>query len=103
MKIWRWLIGGGIVALLVGTLVMRSGSDFSPPQTEYGERIDGGYYSLVTEDGAVIGTTAWVLDVGDQYINEANELFEVIRMDGDQAIVSSLGPVTLPDVSDVIE
>lgn len=98
-----WLIRGGLVALLVGSFFfVRSMQGFTPPETELGERTDGSFFTMLTEEGDVVARTAVIVDVGDQYIDEANRLFEVTAIRGDEVLVKALGAASMPDVSDVL-
>lgn len=93
-----------LVALVLGGVAhAQQGDAFEPPQWELGERDDGGYYTLVTEDGEVVAQSAVIVDVGDEYIDEQNRLFEVIAVEGDRVIVQDKGIADMPDVSDALE
>lgn len=83
---------GGRVAAQVET--------FQPPQWELGERNDGGFYTVVTTEGEPVTETAVIVDVGDEYIDEENRLFEVVAVEGDRVVVEARGPAQMPDVSD---
>lgn len=76
---------------------------FQPPQWELGERNDGGYYTLVTPAGERVTETAVIIDVGDQYIDEENRIFEVVEVRGDEVVVEEKGTAEMPDVRDALD
>src|SRR5690606_6892186 len=76
---------------------------FQPPQWELGERNDGGYYTLVTPAGERVTETAVIVDVGDQYIDEENRIFEVVEVRGDEVVVEEKGTAEMPDVRDALD
>ncbi len=56
-------------------------------------------WSLQTEDGTLLTQITYEPEEGDEYIAGDNQLYEVIRTEGDRVIVRSQGEVELPDVS----
>lgn len=60
---------------------------------------DGQLWTLVTEEGQTLTQICYEPEVGDEYISGDNQCYEVIRVEGDQAIVRSKGAIELPDVS----
>lgn len=59
------------------------------------ERNDGGYYSLVDENGNIVYITGWGVEVGDQFLTENNKRYEVISVSGDIAHSKFIGDVNL--------
>jgi stage II sporulation protein P len=59
------------------------------------ERNDGGYYSIVDENGNTVYITGWGVEVGDQFLTENNKRYEVISVSGDVAHSKFLGDVNL--------
>lgn len=57
---------------------------------------------LVDETGELITRTTLSLAVGDTFINQKNELYEIVAIEGNQARVVLRGPVEMPDVSDAL-
>lgn len=55
---------------------------------------------LIDDAGERIARTSLVLDIGDTYINQNNDLYEVVAIEGSQARVASRGQAEMPDVSD---
>lgn len=92
----------GLVAMVAGAGVYAQGAGFQPPQWELGERNDGGFYTIVTADDEPVTATAVIIDVGDQYIDEENRLFEVIAVEGDRVVVEAKGVAEMPDVRDAV-
>lgn len=82
----RWM-----VLLLAACLLVGQGTVFA-------ERNDGGYYTLVDEDGNTITMTARHLDVGDAYIAADNRRYEVVSITGDEVRVRYTETITLPKV-----
>lgn len=62
------------------------------------ERIDGGYYSLVDENGQVIHQTGLGVSTGDEYITASNQRFKVVRVNGDIAYCRYVGMEKMPKV-----
>jgi len=56
-------------------------------------------WSLQTEDGRLLTQITYEPEEGDEYIAGDNQLYEVIRMEGNRVIVRGKGTVELPDVS----
>lgn len=54
---------------------------------------------LVTEDGQNLTQICYEPERGDQYLSADNQLYEVVRIEGDKAIVSHKETLALPDVS----
>lgn len=80
------LRGAVIVLLLVFCITMQGYAH---------ERTDGGYYTLVDENGNTVYITGWGVDVGDQFLTENNKRYEVISISGDIAQSKFLGNVNL--------
>jgi len=78
-------------AVLAAVLLIIQGSALA-------ERTDGGFYTLVDEDGRVITMTARHLDVGDAYIAADNRRYEVASISGDEVRVRYTETITLPRV-----
>lgn len=60
----------------------------SPSELDFGEqeRDDGGYYTIVDEEGNVLDKTARVVHVGDEIIVQDNRQYRVEKVEGDRAI-----------------
>ena len=56
-------------------------------------------WTLVTEAGERITAICYEPEAGDQYISGDNRLYEVVRVEGDRAILEDRGEAELPDVS----
>lgn len=56
-------------------------------------------WELVTETGDHLTWICYEPEAGDEYINADNHLYEIIRVDGQRAVVKDQGDVELPDVS----
>ncbi|MGN0762541.1 MAG: hypothetical protein ACI4MK_04095, partial [Aristaeellaceae bacterium] len=56
-------------------------------------------WTLVTEAGERITAICYEPEAGDQYISGNNRLYEVVRVEGDRAILEDRGEAELPDVS----
>jgi stage II sporulation protein P len=80
------LWGAVIILLLVCSITMQGYTH---------ERTDGGYYTLVDENGNTVYITGWGVDVGDQFLTEKNKRYEVISISGDIAHSKFLGDVNL--------
>lgn len=52
-------------------------------------------FRMVDEGGRLVMASALPMAVGDRWIDEDNNLFEVVRMEGDTAVARALGPVAL--------
>ncbi len=64
----------------------------------WAERTDGGYYTLVDENGQTITMTARHLDPGDAYIAADNKRYEVVSVDGDEVLVRYTETIQLPEI-----
>lgn len=98
----RWLWLAGVLTLMGWGGPALAQEAFEPPQWELGERNDGGFYTLVTTSGETVTHTAVIIDVGDQYIDEENRIFEVTAVRGDEVIVEAKGAAEMPDVRDAL-
>ena len=56
-------------------------------------------WTLVTAEGEKITAICYEPEVGDQYISGDNRLYEVVRVEGDTAILEDRGRAELPDIS----
>ena len=56
-------------------------------------------WTLVTAEGEKITAISYEPETGDQYISGDNRLYEVVRVEGDIAILEDRGEAELPDVS----
>lgn len=56
-------------------------------------------WSIVTEDGTHLTWVCYEPEAGDEYIAGDNQLYEIIRMEGETAVAAQKGSVELPDVS----
>jgi len=56
-------------------------------------------WELVTETGDHLTWICYAPEVGDEYIAADNHLYEIVRVDGQRAVVKDQGDVELPDVS----
>lgn len=56
-------------------------------------------WTLADESGKALTQICYEPSVGDQYVSGDNQLYEVIRVEGDRAVVSHKGAFDLPDVS----
>lgn len=99
---WAAALWGALLAAAWAAPASSQESIFEPPQWELGERNDGGFYTFVTPDGEIVAQSAVIVDVGDQYIDEQNRLFEVVSVDGDRVEVQAKGIAEMPDVSDAL-
>ncbi len=88
---WAAALWGALLAAAWAAPASSQESIFEPPQWELGERNDGGFYTFVTPDGEIVAQSAVIVDVGDQYIDEQNRLFEVVSVDGDRVEVQAEG------------
>ena len=93
----------GIVLLLAGVMVLGV-AQFQktmtpviniPEALELGlyelERDDGGYYTIVNEEGEVLDKTARQVYVGDEIIVADNRHYQIVRIEGDTAIAKLKG------------
>ncbi len=93
----------GIVLLLAGVMVLGI-AQFQktmtpviniPEALELGlyelERDDGGYYTIVNEDGEVLDKTARQVYIGDEIIVFDNRHYQIVRIEGDTAIAKLKG------------
>lgn len=101
------LIASLVIAVLAagtgaGQRAVAQEAALQPPRWELGERNDGGFYTFVTKDGEPVTATAVIVDVGDQYIDEENRLFEVVAIESDRVVVESKGKAEMPDVRDAV-
>jgi stage II sporulation protein P len=78
---------GAVIALLLVCSIAMQGYTH--------ERTDGGYYTIVDENGNTVYITGWGVDVGDQFLTEKNKRYEVISISGDIAHSKFLGDVNL--------
>ena len=81
-----------LLALIITALL------FAVGRIVLAERLDGGYYTLVDEDGRSITMTARHLDIGDAYIAADNKRYEVVAISGDEVQVRYTETITLPEV-----
>ncbi|MBR4081950.1 MAG: stage II sporulation protein P, partial [Clostridia bacterium] len=56
-------------------------------------------WTLVDEGGRTLTQICYEPAAGDQYISGDNQLYEVIRVEGDRAVAEHRGAFALPDVS----
>ena len=56
-------------------------------------------WTLVTAEGEKITAISYEPEAGEQYISGDNRLYEVVRVEGDTAILEDRGEAELPDVS----
>lgn len=56
-------------------------------------------WTIVTEDGTRLTQVCYEPEPGDGYIAGDNQMYEIIRVDGETAVAASKGSVVLPDVS----
>jgi len=82
-------------AILAAMMVLLSLSGVAQAEIE---RSDGGYFSLVDEEGRVIHQTGLWVTVGDEYITASNERFRVVRVEGDTAHCRYVGKEKMPKV-----
>lgn len=59
------------------------------------ERNDGGYFTIVDEDGKAVYITGWKVRPGDQCLSADNIRYEVISIEGDIARARTIGQVNL--------
>lgn len=64
------------------------------------ERDDGGYYTIVDEEGNVLDKTARVVYVGDEIIVQNNKQYRVEKVEGDTAIARLVIEDALADYKD---
>ena len=87
---------GFLLALIITALL------FAVGRIVLAERLDGGYYTLVDEDGWSITMTARHLDIGDAYIAADNKRYEVVAISGDEVQVRYLKPSPYPKLIRVL-
>lgn len=63
----------------------------------------GPEHALVTEDGQIITYVTAGASVGDSYIDQNNDMYEVRRIEGQRVIVEKVGTATMPDVKDALK
>ncbi len=56
-------------------------------------------WTIVTEDGTRLTQVCYEPESGDEYIAEDNQMYEIIRVDGETAVAAQKGSAELPDVS----
>ncbi len=56
-------------------------------------------WTLVTSSGERLTSVCYEPGAGDSYISSDNRLYEVVRVEGDQALVEDKGAADMPDVS----
>lgn len=56
-------------------------------------------WALVTSSGERLTSVCYEPEAGDSYISSDNRLYEVVRVEGDQALVEEKGAADMPDVS----
>lgn len=56
-------------------------------------------WTIVSEDGQILTQICYEPEAGDEYITGDNLHYEILRVEGDQAIARSKGTMELPDVS----
>ncbi|MBP2649842.1 MAG: stage sporulation protein [Firmicutes bacterium] len=59
------------------------------------ERSDGGYYTIVDDNGAAVFVTGWKVEAGDQCLTENNKRYEVVSVEGDIAKAKFIGDVDI--------
>lgn len=59
------------------------------------ERNDGGYFTIVDENGNAVYYTGRKVEIGDEFLTENNKRYEVISIDGDIAHAKYKGNVNL--------
>ena len=59
------------------------------------ERTDGGYYTIVDENGVAVYVTGWKVRPGDQCLSEKNIRYEVVSVEGDIARARTIGEVNM--------
>lgn len=93
----------GIVSLLVLSLSvgLATSSARADDERDHGLHT-GSALTVITDEGRVIAHVLGAA-VGDSYINQENELFEVVRIDGDRVIVEHKGRAEMPDVTDALQ
>lgn len=75
-----------LIALLLVAVMLPAGAH---------ERNDGGYYTIVDENGSPVYLTGWKVEQGDQCITADNRRFEVVSLEGDIARAKFIGQVNL--------
>jgi stage II sporulation protein P len=81
------------VLILLGVLALSQAASAD-------ERRDGGFFTLLDDEGEAITMTARELDPGDRYIAADNRLFEVVQTEGDTVRVRYLETVVLPEIGE---
>lgn len=59
------------------------------------ERNDGGFYTVVDENGNKVLLTGWGIEVGDQFITENNKRYEIVSVEGDMGKAKFIGDINL--------
>jgi len=62
------------------------------------ERTDGGYYTLVDEEGKILTKTALPVYEGDEFITPDNRRFKVAKIEGDTCRCTLVGVEKMPEV-----
>ncbi len=92
--------GGGTAAVVAlaaaGWLVVGEVACAAAPAEQWGERIDGGYYTLVDGFGRELTKTAVILGLSGVYIDPGNVRWEVERQEGDRLVMRRVGPEPMP-------
>ncbi|EAX46535.1 Stage II sporulation P family protein [Thermosinus carboxydivorans Nor1] len=80
--------------LFVCALILAIGVVFTAEAFAH-ERNDGGYYTIVDEQGIPVYYTGWKVRVGDQCLTADNKRYEVYQIEGDTARARLIGQVNL--------
>ena len=59
------------------------------------ERSDGGFYTVYDENGAAVLYTGWKIQPGDQFLDEKNHRYEIVKVEGDRGSAIFIGTVDL--------
>lgn len=68
-------------------------------EDEWGERVDGDYYTLVDERGRYLTYTSFILGEGDSYLDSTNRRYEVTAVEGDIVRTRYVEKVKLPRIT----
>lgn len=80
-----------LLAIMLGCML------FAFQQYAMAEEAD--VWQLITEEGAYLTSVCYEPEAGDEYISGDNKLYQVIRLEGNRAVMRLNGDFDLPDVS----
>lgn len=63
-------------------------------------KAQGNYYNMIDETGSIVYVTGWKVRVGDEFLTENNKRYEIIKIDGQNAMVKFISNVNLVEYLD---